>query len=161
MKTGPIVIKRNVVIIAAIVLAVAGIGLWFYVRKKEEEKAQILKNIDEALQTKSGIDPNNPDINKGLIGVRPDSTFDSSVMIKILKEETDNWFKDYTRVLNAFKGKTKAQLSKLNQDLTNQEGYNLNDYLFKNIFSKCFNTFGYYYGLGCTELQQIITIINS
>jgi hypothetical protein len=160
MKTGRVTIQRTTVIIAALVLAALGIGLYIYIRKKEDEKAAILKNIDEILQTKSGVDPSNPDINKGLIGIAADQGFDTKSMISILKQEADAWWKDYNRVLLLFKGKTKPQLAKLNQDLISQEGYTLNDFIFNKIFSNCYNSFGYYVGLGCTELQQIITIIN-
>ena len=138
-------------------------AIFIFIRseKFKKEKIEVEQNIRETLDKKSGVNPNNPDINKGLVGIKPDPNFNTKASIAILKEEADSWFRDYERVLKVFQGKTKPQLSAINRDLMANEGYSLNDIIFNEIFTRCKNFYGKYIGTGCEELQKIITIINT
>lgn len=119
--------KQKLILGLAILLVILVIVAFIMGKAKAEQKRKKLLQIDAILENQIGA--NGVDVDSVLLNVKADTKYDAKADAEAMIKAQGFFTDDETKVFSILSGKTKAQLSTLNQTLMQLHGKSLKLYI--------------------------------
>ncbi|MDO1449583.1 hypothetical protein Q0590_25120 [Rhodocytophaga aerolata] len=119
--------KQKLILGLAVLLVIVVIVAFIMGKAKAAQKRKKLLQIDVILE--NGIGANGVDVDSVLLNVKTDTKYDAKADAQALIKAQGFFTDDETKVFSILSGKTKAQLSTLNQTMMQLHGKSLKLYI--------------------------------